>query len=345
MSYKFVFKTWLQDLCQKNNWKHFKSPIIWRELLDRGGKGILLGDGNAFQEYALTYYGIKSELTSNDLTKIGTENENTFQIVEEEKKKVLASINPFNLTISNPESPALYFIINELLDENIFSKDIFIRLYCENRTENIDGILMEIQDLASPYLRNIKVVQDSAEAFKDCDFAIILDDLNEKIDTNNEESDLEKYKNPYINLAKAIDQNARQNCKVLISPFNSRNETYALVNLVSKYLKRINPKKFLIGNSMCDEMIAKAIVAHRLRINPAYVSNVIVMGQNFSDSFYVDLTYARVTDFDGAVWAKTGTHWLNLISMVADKQWINKDFMSLVIDRGIFVNVNFFFQS
>ncbi|RNA34195.1 malate dehydrogenase 1B [Brachionus plicatilis] len=324
--------TWLQNLCQKNNWKHSKSPIIWRELLDRGGKGILLGDANAFQEYALNYYGVKSELTSNDLTKIGSENENTFQIVEQEHKQVLASINPFNLTISNPESPALYYIINEILNENLFSKDVFIRLYTKNRTKNIDGISMEIEDLASPHLRSIKVVQDPAEAFKECDFAIILDELDESIGKD-EETNLEKFNNPYISLAKDIDQNAKPTCKILISPFGSRNETCALVNLVSKCLKRINPKKYLIGNSMCDEMTAKAVLAHRLRINPAYVSNVIVMGQNISDSFYLDLTYARVTDFDGAVWAKTGTHWLNLISMVADKQWINKDFMGLVLDR------------
>ena len=325
----------MKDLCQKNNWKHSKSPIIWRELLDRGGKGILLGDANAFQEYAFTYYGFKNELPSEILTKIGSENENTFHVIEQENKKILASINPFNLTISNPDSPAIYFIINELLNENIFSKDIFIRLYCKNRTQNVDGVLMEIEDLASPQLRSIKIFEDPVEAFKECDFAIILDDLDEPI-VEDEENDLEKYKNPYINLAKTIDQNAKNDCKILISPFNSRNEIYALVNLVSKYLKRINPKKYLIGNSMCDEMIAKAILAHRLRINPAYVSNVILMGQNFSDSFYIDLTYARVNDFDGAVWAKTGTHWLNLISMVADKQWVNKDFVSLVVNRGNF---------
>ncbi|CAF0941814.1 unnamed protein product [Brachionus calyciflorus] len=321
---------WLKNICKKNNWKHARSPIIWRELLDRGGKGMLLGDSNDFQEYALNYYGIKSNLISDDLTKIGLENEKTYKIVEQERKEVLVTINPFNLTISNPESPVFYYIIKELLCQNFFVNDIFVRLYSKKPSANLEGILMEIQDLSSSSLRNIKIVYEAEDAFKNCDFAIILDELDEKIEQTEE---VETYHNPYIQLAKDVDQYARQNCKILISPFHSRNEIYALVNLFSHYLKKINPKKYLIGNSMCDEMIAKAILAHRLKINPAFIKNVLIMGQSFSDSFYVDLSYSRVTDFDGAVWAKTGTHWLDLINMIADKQWINKEFMNLVLDR------------
>lgn len=44
--------TWLQDVCDKNKWAHGKSPIIWRELVDRGGKGLLIGGFNDFMEYA-----------------------------------------------------------------------------------------------------------------------------------------------------------------------------------------------------------------------------------------------------------------------------------------------------
>lgn len=39
-------------MCEKNKWNHKKSPIIWRELLDRGGKGLLLGGYNEFLEHA-----------------------------------------------------------------------------------------------------------------------------------------------------------------------------------------------------------------------------------------------------------------------------------------------------
>lgn len=86
---------------------------------------------------------------------------------------------------------------------------------------------------------------------------------------------------------------------------------------------------------MGDEMLAKAVLANRLRINPNYVSNVIMIGQSYEDSFYLDLTYGKVTGYDGAVWAQTASHWLNLINMIADKDWINKEFLHLVHNRGL----------
>ncbi|KAF6361796.1 malate dehydrogenase 1B [Rhinolophus ferrumequinum] len=50
-----VWEEWLKDLCEKNKWSHEDSPIIWRELLDRGGKGLLLGGYNEFLEHAQVY--------------------------------------------------------------------------------------------------------------------------------------------------------------------------------------------------------------------------------------------------------------------------------------------------
>lgn len=40
---------WLTSECSKNGWKHEKSPLVWRELVDRGGKGVLIGGANEFQ--------------------------------------------------------------------------------------------------------------------------------------------------------------------------------------------------------------------------------------------------------------------------------------------------------
>ena len=61
---------WLKNTCNARGWKHTKSPIVWRELIDRGGKGMLIGGANDFQEYAMGYYNIKSDLNSDDVTKI-----------------------------------------------------------------------------------------------------------------------------------------------------------------------------------------------------------------------------------------------------------------------------------
>ena len=298
---------------------------------------MLLGDANDFQEYARDYYAVSSDqprlknvtVISDDLKKVSIENEQTYKIVEEEERKVKSSIKPLNVTITNPEAPVVYFIMNEILNGSVFGKkDVFIRLYADAKTSNLDGIRMEIEDLSSSKLRNIKIATTLEEAFTNCDYALLFDELSKTKESSN------SYYNPYIHLAKEIDKYAKPSCKILISPFISRSETYALVNVFARYLKTIDAKKNLIGNSLYDEMLAKAILAHRLRINPAYVKNVLVIGQSLKDSFYIDLTYGKITDYDGAVWAKTETHWLNLVNMLADKDWIRKEFMNLVHDRG-----------
>ena len=45
------FQDWLETTCKTNAWKHEQSPIIWRELIDRGGKGMLLGGFSDFLEH------------------------------------------------------------------------------------------------------------------------------------------------------------------------------------------------------------------------------------------------------------------------------------------------------
>ena len=319
----------MQDLCEKNDWKrHTKSPIIWRELVNRGGKGMYLGDGNDFQEYAREYYGLLSELNSDDLRKIGSENLATYHLIADENRKIQESIRPFNLTISNPESPIVYYIINEIANGAIFGdqNEISLKLYSQSPSSNLDGIRMEIEDLASDKLRGIGIVSSGREAFANCDFAILLDEL---LDDNTNKQ------NPYVNLAREIDEHAAISCKCLITPFRSQSEIYALVNIFSQHLKRIDAKKNLIGNSLHDQMRAKAVLARRLKVSPGFIKNVFLIGQSVNDSFYIDLLHGQVTDYDGAVWARVNTHWLSLVSMVADKDWMRKDFLNQLHERGL----------
>ena len=44
--------TWLDTVCERNGWIHRKSPLVWRELIERGGKGAYIGGLNEFSEYA-----------------------------------------------------------------------------------------------------------------------------------------------------------------------------------------------------------------------------------------------------------------------------------------------------
>lgn len=58
---------YMNNLRTETRWKLVDSPITWREAIEFGGKKILIGDANDFQEYCANYYGIASNLTSYDM--------------------------------------------------------------------------------------------------------------------------------------------------------------------------------------------------------------------------------------------------------------------------------------
>lgn len=303
---------------------------------------MLVGDANDFQEYIRNYYnyqGPVTKLTSDDLRKISAENEITHQIIEEERRAVEASITPVIVTITNPSCPIVYYFVNEILSGPVFGadKELEIRLYCNPKkpelVKPLMGLKMEIEDLASPHLRRVKLATSGAEAFEKSDFIILLDSLGEYADDLDQPGS-RSCPNPYVELAEDIDKHAKTTCKILVTPFALRREIFLLTNAFGKRLKRIDPRKQLIGNSMCDEMVVRAILAARLKVDPAEIKNVPFLGQSVDASFYVDLCYGEVTNYDGAVWARTNSHWRNLVHLIADRDWIKRDLINLVHERG-----------
>lgn len=77
---------------------------------------MLLGDVNHFLEYTKGYYGVSTELTSEDLRKISSENEQTHNVIENERILEMKSIKPLVITITNPDSAILPFLLPEILN-------------------------------------------------------------------------------------------------------------------------------------------------------------------------------------------------------------------------------------
>lgn len=307
-------------------------------MLDRGGKGMLIGDANDFQEYAKQYYGVSSTLTSEKLRLISKENEQTYKILEQERLEVLARIKPLHVTISHASSPVAYHIITDIVNGGIkgFERDIKIKLFEKEYSRELEGFQMEIEDLASMGLRNVTIVNDEESAFASADLIILLDEL---VNLNREKYELPKrviaqYFNPYVELAKSIDKYAKETCKILISPLDSHSQIFGLVTVFVSNLSRINGKENVIGNSLYDELIAKSILAKRLRTTPHNIKDVVVIGQSLQENHYIDIAQATVTGYDGAIWARPPTHWRNLVDMVADLDWMQKEFPVLVHSRG-----------
>ena len=195
---------------------------------------------------------------------------------------------------------------------------------------------MEIEDLASVGLRNVEIETDEEKAFSNADLIILLDELE---NLNFEKHELKhpivaSYYNPYIKLANLVDLHAKETCKILISPHESHTQIFSLVSTFVENLTRIN-KENVLGNSMYDELISKSVIARRLKITSYNIKDVIVIGQSIKESHYIDIAQGRITGYDGSIWAKPPTHWRNLVEMLADVDWMQKDFPLEVVLRGI----------
>ena len=85
-----------------------QSPMIWRQLVDRGGPGMLLGGYNEFCEYAKMYYDIEYDVADDKLCEIIEEQKLTKIKEVNDKLKREASKTPFVITIIEPESKLGY---------------------------------------------------------------------------------------------------------------------------------------------------------------------------------------------------------------------------------------------
>jgi len=70
-----------KQLSTDNEWPEPRqgSAVVWREPMAFGGRRMLIGDGNDFQEMISTYYGVTSHLSSCDVVKV-TEDNNRIKI-------------------------------------------------------------------------------------------------------------------------------------------------------------------------------------------------------------------------------------------------------------------------
>ncbi|XP_074047629.1 putative malate dehydrogenase 1B isoform X5 [Macrotis lagotis] len=274
-----VWEKWLQDLCEKNNWKHKRSPIIWRELLDRGGKSLLLGGFNDFLEHAELYYNMSSKMITEEMMLISGENLKTHIEIEQEQEDLKKEINPLKIWITGASCRTCYNLIPLLVNGEVFGmkEEISIHLLNNNFEEDdLDSIVMEGQDLAAPLLWNISMCTVKEEAFLEAEVIIILAD-----DVEAESESLENRIKARYSLCQLygslIEKNAHRSVKVIVAGKTFLNLTSSLL---ITFAPSIYPRN-VIAVAMMIENEAKAMLARKLK-TPANGEFGIPEGMVFS---------------------------------------------------------------
>ncbi|KAG8521030.1 putative malate dehydrogenase 1B, partial [Galemys pyrenaicus] len=323
MQQPHVWEDWLKDLCEKNKWDHQNSPIIWRELLDRGGKGLLLGGYNEFLEHAQLYYSVTSSMTTELMKKIAKENLQTHKELELEKEALKCLVSPLRVWITSASTPACYNLIPILTSGEVFgmNTEISITLFDNKQAEEDLNILMtEMRNLVSPLLQSVSICTRVEDAFHQAHVIIILEDSVDK-----EMYSLEDYIRSRVPLCRLygylIEKNAHESVKVIIGG-------KSFVNLKAVLLIRYAPTLAhnIVAVALGVEGEAKSVLARKLKTAPSCIKDVIIWG-NISGNNYIDLRKARIYNYESAIWGPP--HYSRpILSLIFDSEWINREFVA-----------------
>ena len=334
--------SWVKSTCSERKWSYDgRSPLIWRELIDRGGKGILVGSCSDFLEIASGYYGLKSDKMTDELLKIAQENKDTK--IKDDEKAVMAEkgkSSPLKVCITCASNGVCYQLLLPLCNFKVF-KDVeevsICLLDAEDKHGLLQGATMEVIDSAPSQLRDISVTSNMQDAFKSANLIIILDTLEYEMKRNgiNDPSFSEMVRQIDFSKIKeygeTISEVADENVKVLVvgGPSN------IACNILIAASQKNNSSKDFYTLARLDENKAKNVIAQRLNVKTADIENVVVWGQpDFQQ--VTDVNMSRVIHYDGAIW---GPHIPGFSQdtkeLVHDEQWLANELPELTFKNDI----------
>uniref|UniRef100_A0A1I8GWF5 Ldh_1_C domain-containing protein n=1 Tax=Macrostomum lignano TaxID=282301 RepID=A0A1I8GWF5_9PLAT len=164
---------WSRHCCRERGWRHQRSPIIWRELVNQGGKGVLIGGANEFQEFAKAYYDAESSMLSPEMVAVAKDNSRYKSELDAEEAHLRSLSKPLQVLVTASASPTAYQLLPLLMDGSVFgrSTELAFTLF------DCDGLVMEAFDLAHPLVRSIRATANFQEAAAAADILLLLDDV------------------------------------------------------------------------------------------------------------------------------------------------------------------------
>ncbi|XP_030265539.1 putative malate dehydrogenase 1B [Sparus aurata] len=326
------WKEWLEATCKRNGWKHEESPLVWRDLVDQGGKGMLVGGYSDFLEHCQDYYNITSDMPTDVMLSVAAENlETKMNLVDEEQHR-LSLIKPLHVWISSALSPACHFLIPNVISAELFPHVSAISLHLldlDRNEEELQQLRMETEDLALHLLHQVTVHTDLEQAFQEADVILLLDE-GWSDGTKSEDEEEKKKKtvkaisDRYREYGQLIDTRANKEVKVIVS---GDSFAHLRCSLLLDNARRIDRHQFVTTATQLENE-ARAVVAKKLKVKTSDVANVLVWG-NINGSFYVDLQRAKVFNYDGAI--KGPAFYSQPVDKILyERKWLETDFQDMV---------------
>ena len=210
-----------------------------------------------------------------------------------------------------------YALLFRLASGEVFGSDVQVHLQLLELTQALnalEGVRMELEDCAFPNLASITCTDKAEVAFKDADWALLVGSVPRK--AGMERKDLLNINGGiFIGQGKAIDENASENCKILVVG-NPCNTNAWIAKAVSKRI----PAKNFFAMTMLDQNRAASQLAEKSGAHVSEVKNVVIWG-NHSATQYPNF-------FDGSIQGE------KITDKIEDAAWLEGDFIKTVQQRG-----------
>lgn len=223
---------------------------------------------------------------------------------------------PVHIAVSGAAGQISYSLLFRLASGALFGSEQPIVLHLleiPQAMHVLDGVVMELQDCASPLLYRIETTEDPRAAFKNADYVFLVGARPRG--PGMERKDLLEVNAEIFSVqGKALNDVASRKVKVLVTG-NPAN-TNALIAL--KNAPELGPENFS-SMSRLDHNRAVSLLAEKCGVLTTDVKNMTVWG-NHSTTQYPDLHHAKVKGQDA-------------LSLV-EREWFVNDFIPTVQQRG-----------
>ena len=178
----------------------------------------------------------------------------------------------------------------------------------------LGGVAMELEDGAFPLLRKVSLFSDPVEAFRDCDWALLIGSVPRKAGMERGEL-LKVNARCFLTQGKALSESAKPECKVLVvgNPCNTN------AFIAKECAIKLNPANFA-AMTMLDQNRAVAQLALKAGVRCNEVSPVAIWG-NHSSTQFPDFCHAFIRGVPAEVFVK-------------DPGWFKGVFLEKVQQRG-----------
>jgi malate dehydrogenase len=178
----------------------------------------------------------------------------------------------------------------------------------------LQGVMMEIEDCASPVLHKLTASADLNEGFRGINWALLIGSVSRK--PGMERKDLLAINGKiFTGQGQALQKNAASDVRILVvgNPCNTN-------CLIAKHNAPEIPADRWFAMTRLDENRAKAQLARKAGVEIAAVSNLGVWG-NHSPTMFPDFYHAKISGQPAT-------------TAIKDENWLRTDFVTTVAQRG-----------